>query len=82
MDQASPNTLPQYFSESSTVTVIGVRNMGTDLLSAQSVTSFSIPAEYTERSQPLSDLTVRIGDSLLHARVPEDRIRRDDAEEF
>jgi len=80
MNQVQPN--PLYFAESPTITIVGVQNMGTNLLSAQSVTSFSIPSDYTAPSEPLTDFTVRIGDSLLNARVPEDRIRRDYAEEY
>jgi hypothetical protein len=82
MDQISPNPLPLYFNDVPTVTIVGVSNMGTDLLSVQSVTSCSVPSEYTGPSQPLSEATIRIGNSLLSARVPEDRIRRDYSEEF
>ena len=82
MDQTNPNPLPLYFSDSPTITVVGVSNMGTDFLSVECVTSCSLPSEHAAPSQPLNDATVRIGNSLLGARVPEDRIRRDSAEEF
>jgi hypothetical protein len=82
MDHVQPNPFTLYFSDSPTVTIIGISNMGTNQLSVQSVTSCSIPSEITAPSERLSNATVRIGNSLLSARVPEERIRRDYSEEF
>jgi hypothetical protein len=82
MSQISPNPFPMYLNDTLTVTVVGVENMGQNPLSVQSVTSCSVPSESTEASEPLSAATVRIGNSLLGARVPEDRIRRDYSEEY
>ena len=83
MDQES--TFPMYQSERTTVTIVGVSNMaGNDLSrmsSAQSVTSCSMPADVAFRSRPLSEGAVRVGNSLLNARVPEDKFLRD-TEEF
>jgi hypothetical protein len=82
MNQVNPNPSPSYFSDSPTITIVGMSNMGADLYSVQSVTSCSIPMDCTMRSVPLSEATVRIGNSLLSARIPEARIRRDYPEEF
>jgi hypothetical protein len=65
-----------------TITIVGVSNMGTDLLSVQSVTSCSIPTDSIMRSEPLSEATVRVGNSLRNARIPEALIRRDYSGEF
>jgi len=82
MNQMNLNPSLSYFSESPTITIVGVSNMGTDLSPIQTVTSCSIPMDCTMRSEPLSKATVRVGNSLLSARIPEARIRRDYPEEF
>jgi hypothetical protein len=79
MDQG--NAFPLFRSDSPTVTIVGVSNMaGTDIegmSSVQSVTSCSIPADVASRSRPLSEGAVRVGNSLLNARVPEANFLRD-----
>jgi hypothetical protein len=82
MDHIKPNPFPLYFSDGPTVTIVGVSNMGADFMSVESVTTCSIPSESMMPSKPLSRAAVRVGNSLLNARVPESRIRRDYAEEF
>jgi hypothetical protein len=44
--------------------------------------SYTLPSENTEPSHPLSEGAVRVGNSLLSARVPEAAILRDEAEDF
>ena len=82
MDQE--NLLPVYLGEASTVTIVGVSNMSeTDvrgMSSCQSVTSYSVSADVTSRSRPLSEGAVRVGNSLLNARVPETKFLRDNEE--
>jgi hypothetical protein len=80
MQKPNPNPFPLYFSESPTVTVVGVSNMAADFSSFQSVTSCSVPSEFASPSEPLTAATVRVGNSLLRARAPEERIRRDYSE--
>ena len=78
------NSLPLYMGEASTVTIVGVSNMSeTDIMglsSLQSVTSYSVSADVTSRSRPLSEGAVRVGNSLLNARVSETKFLRDEEE--
>ena len=72
-------------NESVTVTIVGMSNMpGSAVkgMSAQSVNSYSIRTDSAAPSCPLSEGAIRVGNTLLTARVAEDRFLRDDAEEL
>jgi hypothetical protein len=84
MPESNPKT-PVNVSESTTVTIVGVSNMApadSRALPTYEVTSFTVPSENTAPSHPLNEGAVRVGNSLLSARVPESAILRDKAEEF
>ncbi len=76
---------PTNISESTTVTIVGVSNLApgdSRALPTYEVTSYTAPGENTERSHPLSEGAVRVGNSLLNARVPETAILRDRPEDL
>lgn len=84
---ADSNTkTPVNISESTTVTIVGVSNLAvpTDsrALPTYGVSSYTMPSENTSPSHPLNEGAVRVGNSLLSARVPESAILRDKAEDF
>jgi hypothetical protein len=51
-------------------------------LPASSVCSYTVSRETSKPSAPLSEAAVRVGNSLLTARVPEDAFLRDTDEDF
>ncbi len=70
---------------STTVTIVGVSNLtpaDSRALPTYGVTSFTMPSENTAPSHPLNEGAVRVGNSLLSARVPESAILRDKAEDI
>jgi hypothetical protein len=70
---------------STTVTIVGVSNLtppDSRALPTYGVTSFTMPSENTQPSRPLNEDAVRVGNSLLDARVPESAILRDRAEDI
>lgn len=73
-------------SQSTTVTVIGVSNFvppaDSRALPTYGVTSYTVPMDSAAPSRPLSEGAVRVGNSLLTARVPESAILRDTAEDI
>jgi hypothetical protein len=84
MAESNPKT-PLTTSESTTVTIVGVSNLtlaDPRALPTCGVTSYTLPSENTAPSHPLNEDAVRVGNSLLSARVPESAILRDRAEDF
>jgi len=77
---------PVDISESTTVTILGpVNSTPSDWregATTYGVTSYTVPSENTSPSQPLTEGAVRVGNSLLNARVPESAILRDRSEDF
>jgi hypothetical protein len=71
--------------ENTLTTIIGVANLSVrdprEVPQCQ-VMSYIAPSEGVSPSHPLSEGAVRIGDSLLNARVPEVAILRDATEDF
>lgn len=75
------NALPQNVSDSHTMNVVvSVVNFCSPEMSM--VNSYTLPTENIAPSRALDEGAVRVGDSLINARVPESRIRRDRSEEF
>jgi hypothetical protein len=69
---------------STTVTIVGVSNLApadSRALPTYGVTSFTMPSDNPAPSHPLNEGAVRVGNSLLSARVPESAILRDRAED-
>lgn len=78
MHQNKLNTLPP-LSESMTMNIV-VSNLippDSNAVPTYSVCSYTIGEESTGRSAPLNEATVRLGNSLLSAVVPEAAIRYD-----
>jgi hypothetical protein len=71
--------------ETTLTTIIGVSNLSVpdprEVPQCQ-VMSYIAPTEDIAPSHPLSEGAVRVGDSLLNARVPEAAIQRDASEDF
>ena len=71
--------------ETTLTTIIGVSNLSVrdprELQECQ-VMSYVALTENASPSHPLSEGAVRVGDSLLNARVPEAAILRDTSEDF
>jgi len=84
MTEMNPNTPLVNIMESTTVTIVGVSNAPADSreLPTYSVMSYTVPSENAAPSHPLSEGAVRVGNSLLSARVPESAILRDKSEDF
>jgi len=85
MSEANSKIPPVSRTESTTVTIVGISNsMPADSreLPSYSVTSYTVPSESTNTSNPLNESAVRVGNSLLDARVPESAILRDRSEEL
>ncbi len=76
---------PRYSSDATTTTIIWVSNSAIRdprMLPESGVMSYTVSSENTAPSRPLSESAVRIGNSLLDARVPESAILRDTSEGF
>jgi hypothetical protein len=76
---------PVDISESTTVTIVGISNATPDdsrAVPTYGVTSFTMPSDNTQPSRPLNEDAVRVGNSLLNARVPESAILRDRTEDI
>ncbi|MGA7886520.1 MAG: hypothetical protein WCA44_12320 [Acidobacteriaceae bacterium] len=77
---------PQSVSDSNSMNlVVGVENMAAPsepFETAYSVNSYTIPSENSARSAVLDRGAVRVGNSVITARVPEARILRDRSEEI
>jgi hypothetical protein len=76
----TPLGIPE--SSVTTVTYVGISNAPIRDPNACSVMSYTLPSENTEPSRPLSEGAVRVGNSLLSARVPESAILRAGPEDF
>jgi hypothetical protein len=75
--------LPLPSSESKTITIIGPANAPVaGELPDYSTASFTLPSENIAPSQPISEGAVRVGNSVLSARVPESAILRDESGDF
>jgi hypothetical protein len=75
---------PVNVSESTSVTIVGNYNAtppDSRALPTYSVTSYTVATESTTPSHPLNEGAVRVGNSLLDARVPESAILRDRSED-
>lgn len=84
MAESNPKP-PANISESTTVTIVSVSNLTpTDsrALPTCGVTSYTVPSENQTPSRPLDEGAVRVGNSLISARVPESAILRDRTEDF
>jgi hypothetical protein len=72
-------------NETTLTTIIGVSNLSVrdarEVPECQ-VMSYIAPTENVSPSHPLSEGAVRVGDSLLNARVPEAAILRDAPEDL
>jgi hypothetical protein len=78
-------TLPMPVSESMTITIVGDQNMAPPdswAVPASNVCSYTMPGDSDIPSAPLSKGTVRLGNSILAAVVPERAILRDANEEL
>jgi hypothetical protein len=76
--------VPMYAGETTTTTIIGVSNLDirdSRALPESAVMSYTLPTENPSPSVPLSEAVVRVGNSLLDARVPESAFLRDKSEE-
>jgi hypothetical protein len=76
---------PVSVSESTTITIVGVSNAtpsDSRELPTYGVTSYTVPTENTAPSHPLNEGAVRVGNSLVRARVPEAAILRDTVEDL
>jgi len=85
MAEMNPKTPPESTSESTSVTIVGISNLtpaDSRALPSYSVTSYTVPTEGTAPSRPLNEGAVRVGNSLLNARVPESKILRDRPEDI
>lgn len=72
-------------SESTTVTIVGVSNFAAAdprVLRSCQVMSYTAPSENITPSLPLNDMAVKVGNSLLDARVPESAFLRDESEDL
>jgi hypothetical protein len=81
----SNSKTPVNVSESTTITIVGVSNLtpaDSRALPTYGVMSYTAPSENTAPSTPLNEGAVRVGNSLLNARVPESAILRDETEDF
>ena len=75
---------PADISESTTV-IVGVSNAtpaDSRALPTYAVTSLTMPSDDNRPSRPLNDGAVRVGNSLLDARVSESAILRDRVEDI
>jgi hypothetical protein len=84
MSKMIPET-PMYSGETATTTIIGVSNLAIRdprTPPEYGVMSYTASSENTAPSRPLSEGAVKIGNSLLDARVPESAILRDTSEDF
>ncbi len=85
MEDLTPIIPMDYSLETSTTTIIGVSNLSiADSREPQTceVMSYTVPSDNAAPSAALSDAAVRLGNSLLSARVPETAILRDTGEDF
>jgi hypothetical protein len=76
---------PMYTGETTTTTIVGVSNLAVRdarALPECEVMSYTLTTEKNAPSSPLSEGAVRVGNSLLSARVSESKILRDTSEEF
>jgi hypothetical protein len=79
--------VPIYSGEATTTTIIFVGVSNSAIRDPRTppecgVMSYTVSSENTVPSRPLSENAVRIGNSLLDARVPESAILRDTSEDF
>jgi hypothetical protein len=75
---------PKASVESTTVTIVGASNALPDAraLPTYGVMSYTVPDDNLGPANPLSEAAVRVGNSLLHSRVPESAILRDGGGDF
>jgi hypothetical protein len=75
---------PKVSIDSTTVTIVGVSNALPDsrALPTYGVTSFTVSDDNLGPASPLSEGAVRVGNSVLHSRVPESAILRDGGGDF